>query len=63
VSFVQDMLPTGRIKPVGYGPGESLFQKCSCVFRTSYLYLEFIEVICSPAEYRSLAYIKYVLNR
>lgn len=37
VRFVRDVVPTGRIKPVGHGPGESLFQKCSCVFRTYYL--------------------------
>ena len=37
--FVWDVVPTGRIKPVGHGPDESLFHKCSCVFRTSY-YLE-----------------------
>lgn len=33
------MVSTGRIKPVGHGPDESLFQKCSRVFRASY-YLE-----------------------
>lgn len=37
--FVWDMVPTGRIKPVGHGPDESRCRNCSCVFRTSY-YLE-----------------------
>lgn len=55
--FVWDVLPTGRIKSVGHEPGENLFQKRSCIFRTSY-YLEHHLLKLSPLQLNTKVLLK-----